>query len=607
VVKKRIAVAAIAAGALVSGLVACVPTTTVVAGSQVAVAVSAPYTSANASTSFGRSSVTNADVAYLTGTGFGYTDSTYSVVDDPSFGSAQVIAKDPLTVRYTIADAATWSDGTPVDASDLLLAWAANSGSLNTPKFDDAPYVDASTGQYTKDFPADVVFFDGTVGSGLELVTKMPKLSKDGRSLDVHFDKYFSGWRTVLAPGMPAHIVAKGALDLPAKASAAKAKAALVSAIEDGPEADLGAVARFWNTAYNFTSTPTDPGLLVAAGPYTVTKVAGNKTVTLTANPEYHGDRQPNFETIVLRVSPDPLETVRLLADRKVDIVSPQPSSDVVSALLNVDGVTVTAGSDGTFEHLDLQFAGSRSGTFAKEQVRKAFLDVVPRQQILSELVTPVQEDATLLNSFVLRPGAIGYAEAIADNGSHAYDRTDVDAAKALLASVKTPSPAVCILYDPSNPRRVTEFKLIQKSAARAGFRVTDCSKGNWQSFLGVPGAYDAALYAWDTTRLSSTQASAVFRSDSDLANFSHYASPVVDALLKKVSATDDPTEQAALLAEVDKHLWSDAYGVPLFAFPTITAVSSTVTGVTRSPLARGVFWDAWDWAPAVPTDKPTN
>jgi peptide/nickel transport system substrate-binding protein len=44
---------------------------------------------------------------------------------------------------------------------------------------------------------------------------------------------------------------------------------------------------------------------------------------------------------------------------------------------------------------------------------------------------------------------------------------------------------------------------------------------------------------------------------------------------------------------------------VPLFAFPTVTAVSTGVTGVTRSPLARGVFWNAWDWSPTVATDEP--
>jgi peptide/nickel transport system substrate-binding protein len=59
------------------------------------------------------------------------------------------------------------------------------------------------------------------------------------------------------------------------------------------------------------------------------------------------------------------------------------------------------------------------------------------------------------------------------------------------------------------------------------------------------------------------------------------------------------------LLTEIDALVWDDAYGVPLFAYPTLTAVSAEVTGVTRSPLGRGVFWNAWDWAPAAETAAP--
>jgi peptide/nickel transport system substrate-binding protein len=624
-VKIRIlsASAVLVATALV--LAACTPTTTVVEGSEVRVAVSTAYTSANASTSFGRSSPTNADVAYLTGTGFGYYDDSYALVEDPSFGSAEIIDESPFTVRYTVRDGATWSDGIPVDAADLLLAWAANSGSLNTPDFDDTDYVDAATGQFSDDFPDDVVFFDGTIGSGLELATETPRIVAD-RSLEVTYDEFFPGWRLALAPGVAAHVVAERALGLsdgsevPADSdndadapdpadildAAMTAKAALVSAIVGGDPDQLATVSRFWNTAYNLTSMPDDPALLVSSGPYTVTDIVENESVTLTANPEYSGDRQPTYETIQLRVSPDPLETVDLLAKHQVDIATPQPNEDVISALVSVDDVTVTAGSEGTFEHLDLQFADSSSGIFDDIRVRKAFLLVVPRQQILDDLVTPVQQDAGLLDSFVVRPGAEGYTEAIAVNGSREYAETDVDAAKALLQEAGLKKPGVCILYDPANPRRVAEFTLIRDSASRAGFRVSDCSNPDWEGLLGVGGAYDAALFAWDTTRVGPVAASAVFASDSKLANFNRYSNPEVDELIGEVDASDDPGEVTRLLTEIDTAVWADAYGLPLFAYPTVTAVSADVTGVTRSPLARGVFWNAWDWAPIVATAEPS-
>src|SRR5690606_31391720 len=132
-----------------------------------------------------------------TGSGFGYYDDHYALIEDPSFGTAEIVADSPFTVRYSIADDVTWSDGVPVDAADLLLAWAANSGSLNTPGFEDGDYVDSSTGLYTDDFPRDVVFFDGTIGNGLELATRPPRIVAD-RELEVVYDAYFSNWRLAL-------------------------------------------------------------------------------------------------------------------------------------------------------------------------------------------------------------------------------------------------------------------------------------------------------------------------------------------------------------------------------------------------------------------------
>jgi len=592
-----------AAGAVIAVAVALTGCTAsmVVEGSEVTVAVAEPFTSLNPDTSYGRSSATNADVAWLTGSAFASYDDAYRLVEDRSFGTAQIVAEDPLTVRYEVSADARWSDGTPVDAADLLLAWAANSGALNTPEFDDTAYVDPDTGRYTDDFPDDVVFFDGAAGGGLELATQTPQVADD-RAIFVHFDEFVPNWRTVLAPGIPAHALQTIATGRDYE-DAGSAKDDLVAAVLDGDEDALGELARTWNDAYNLDETPGDQtpeeaSLLLASGPYAISAI-DETGVTLDANPEYRGDRRPTIETIRVRFVPDPLEAARLLAAGDVDIASPEPSEDVVSALLDVDGVSVVAGTEGRFEHLDLMFADGRHATFTDERVRRAFLHVVPRQQILDEQVVPVQPDAVLLDSFLLRPGAEGYADAIADNGSAAYASTDVSAATALLEEAGTPSPVVCVLYDPASERRQQEFAALRDSAARAGFVVTDCSSPDWRGLLGVAGAYDAALFAWDTTRLGPGAAGAIYRSDSALANFTRYSDPEVDTLVDELARAESPAEQTRLAAEIDTRLWATSYGTPLYSYPTLTAVRDDIANVTRSPLARGVFWNAWKWAPA--------
>ena len=603
------AVFALAAIAVVA-LAGCTSKSTVVAGSEVVVAVTDPFTSANPETSYGRSSQTNADVALLTSTGFGYADDHGATVLDTSFGRAELQSRDPLTVKYTVNQGVDWSDGTPIDAADLLLAWAANSGAVNTPKFDDSPYVDAATGRYTGEFPRGVVFFDGSVGAGLEKATATPVVGDDGRSLTVTFDSEVPDWSTVLEPGVPAHVLAREALHTKA-GDAVAGKTAVLEAIQKRDQSKLHTLAAVWNDSYNLTATPHDTGLLVSSGPYSISKISGTRVV-LGANPRYTGSRRPSFETLTLRISPDPLETARLLASGAVDIATPQPSDETAKALSAIPGLTVTTGSEARYEHLDLQFSQGKHATFENETVRRAFLDVVPRQQILAALGSPNaagggDQGAQLLDSFVLRFGAAGYAQAIATNGSSAYADTDVNAARTLLAEAGATSPEVCILYDPSSPRRVEEFQLIQQSAARAGFVVTDCSSPDWQGLLGVGGGYDAALFAWDATRLGPTAQAAVFRSDAALANFTHYADPESDALITQLAATDDQGQQTALLTKLDTRIWSQAYGMPLYAYPTLTAVDARVTGVTRSPLAGSVFWNAWAWKPGAASGAPPN
>ena len=65
------------------------------------------------------------------GDGFIYYDQDLNLINNDQFGTCTLDSLDPLTITYTINDGVTWSDGTPVDAADLLLEWAAESGVFN--------------------------------------------------------------------------------------------------------------------------------------------------------------------------------------------------------------------------------------------------------------------------------------------------------------------------------------------------------------------------------------------------------------------------------------------------------------------------------------------
>ncbi|HEU4807040.1 MAG TPA: ABC transporter family substrate-binding protein [Homoserinimonas sp.] len=594
----------VVAVATMLALAGCTPASEVVEGTSVTVAIGQALTSYNPNTRFGSATAANASVFAATNSSFASYDDVPALTRDDSFGSYEVVSTQPLVVTYTVRDGIRWSDGTPIDAADLLLAWAANSTSLNDPEFDPTEFIDEGTGNFTAEFPKDVVYFDGFTGNGLQLVTQTPVIGEDGRSITMTFDEYFADWELVFDIGLPAHVVAGQALRI---ADPQEAKDALLAAVEDADHRDLAAISRFWNSGFNLGDDGIDSDLLVGSGPYLVSAITPGEQVTLTANPQYRGEHLPHFEEVVVRFISDPLQAVAALESGEVDIIAPQATEDVLGALDGQEGAEVEHGFSGTWERLDLQVTDSKNGFVENELVRRAFLHTVPRQEILNSLIHSISPDAEPRDSHVFLPGAKGYTASLEENGSQNFAEVDIDEAKRLLAEAAKVSPGlatptVCLLFDPANPRRVAEFQLIQDSAAPAGIAVTNCSSPDWRNLLGTPRSYDAALYGLRETNLAMSAVEASFAGDSELNNNAGYANPAADALLAEARGPVSASERRELLIELDALLWADAVGMPLYQFPTITVTSDQVTGVIHSPFARTALWNPWRWEP-VATD----
>lgn len=593
---------------------------TVLEGSTVTVATSAAMFSLNDRTSYGNSPA-NSDVLQAVNSSFNRYDDASLLVKDASFGSYQLLSNDPLTVKYTIAADVTWSDGVPVDAADLMLAWVANSGALNTEDVDDAEFRDPETGQYATPFPEDVVYFDGTTSEGLQHATKVPTISDDGRSLTLTWDSYLVDWPLLLQVGVPAHVVASKALGIPLSpdiatddgkvdpdrlVDAQEAKDALVTAIRDNDAASLSKLANFWNSGFDLDAMPDDDSLLVSTGPYTVTGFEPEGSVTLTANSRYSGEHSPVFETVMVHFLPDPLDQIAALAEDTADVIVPRPSSEVLDALAEADDATVIRVPGDTYEHLDLTFMNGRHSTFQDVRVREAFLKTVPTQAIREEVIGSPLAETSERRSLTYPPDAPGYSEAIVANGSARFARPDIEGAILLLAEADITAPKVCMMFDPSNPKRVQEYQLIADSAALAGFVVTNCSGPDWMNLLGTSGSYDASLFAWSSSNLSIAGLQSIF-GDGGRGNLNGYSNATVEALLSQLAVTPDPDEQQALRTKLDTALYSDAYGLPLYQDQIVVAHNGTITGVTPGTLTRGILWNIWEWAPAPePTATPS-
>ena len=549
-------------------------------GGTVTVAVVNDFTSFNNQTPQSNLD-TNGQVGYLMGnygSAFSYIDKDFNIVREDKFGTFEKTSDDPQTVTYTLNPDDKWSDGEPVTADDMVLSWATQSGYYNDSTVDEA----------TGEVATGTTYFEIAASTAGLDTTALPTVSDDNLSMTLVYGTPYVDWELVNPIGQPAHIVAKKA----GLGSAADLTALLMSLPKGDPanpvaaDPTLKAAADFVNTGYDVTAFPTDPDLLVSSGPMVPTGWTPGQSFTMERNKYYVGGMIPNIDKMILRVIPDANAQVTALQNGEVDIINPQASADTLTALENT-GADVLTGDQVSYDHLDLRFD---QPVFADLKVRQAFLKTVPRQQILDSIVTPVNPDAKVLNSQIWVPANAPYDDSVANNGSSDYADVDIDGAKALLAGA---TPSVRILYNTNNPNRVDEFQAIQESAAKAGITVVDVGSPDWSSLL-EGGDYDASLFGWISPGVGSTGISQIFSTDGG-GNYNRYTGTNADAILTQT--TLDPDELIAIEKRMDKQMFTDAYGLPLFQLPGVFGVNKRVSGVEYMGNQTGPFWNFWEWS----------
>lgn len=563
-----------------------------------------PFYEYNTSSATGNATA-NANILYLIQESFNYYDPELNLVQNEDFGTYEVINEDPLTVEYTFADDNKWSDGTPVDAVDLLLQWGATSGHFNTIGDEEIEYDDE--GNVTNQDEVDSnVYFNGT--SATVGYIGDVELSEDNKTLTATYDVNYADWEVNLTgAAVPAHVVAMHALDIE---DPAEAKQAVKDAFENEDTEALAAISKFWNEGFAFgDSLPEDKSLYLSNGAYELVEMVAGQYVTLQAREDFTGSHAASVERITVRYNEDPMQQVLALENGEIDVMAPQATADLVEALNGLgDGYTVLTGVDGTYEHVDLQFTNGGPfdpATYGGDEetalkVRQAFLKLIPRQEIVDKLIKPLNPEAEVRQSYNVVPGSPMYDGVVAANGqAEAFPlENDVAGAEALMeeAGVETPVD-VRILFGASNARRQQQYAIMAEAFNQSGlFNLVDASSDDWGSMLdSATDQYDAALFGWQSTSTAVTAGNANYGTG-QINNFYGYSNPEVDELQDQLSVETDPAEQERLLGEIEAHLVNDAFGVTIFQFPSVTAYRNTVTGIDPITISPTVFYGFWNW-----------
>lgn len=511
--------------------------------------------------------------------GFTYFGTDGTICDNKDLGSYEVTSDDPLTVKYTISDKAVWSDGTPVTSNDWLLDWAAQNPEFLVPGFADG-----------KD-PKATPLFDHVSSSFAQYVPDGPQTEVGSKEFTLVYNETFPDYKLMVTGVLPAHVAAK---------KAGLEPDALAKAILDKDAATVKLVAPVWNDSWTFQGGQLpDISEVPSNGPYKIKEggwQAGN-SVTLEANDKYYG-APAGTKNLIFRFIED-AQMAQALQNGDVQVINPQPTVDTLGQLEAIgSAVKVDTYDTLTWEHLDFNFRDENvfSDKNGGLKLRQAFASCVPRQEIVDNLIKPINADAKVMNAREVFPfQEPKYDEVVSASYNGEYDKVDIEKAKALVAEAGVTTPVkVRLGYRAGNQRRADQVAQIAASCKDAGFDVVDSNSATFFDKEIINGDYEVALFAWaGSGQIASGQNIYVTNKSQ---NYGKYSNAKVDEAWSTLAASLDEKVQLEQTKVIEKELWDSLYGIPLFAHPGLSASSSTVQNVIPTSTQDQVVWNAPQW-----------
>jgi len=553
----------------------------------------------------------NGKVGNLTGIGFYYINDQKNVVRNTTFGNFKIVKNNATDFRisYTINKDLVWSDGTPINAEDLLMSHVLSSNTyskaagLGDPDGDATPAFDSN----------------GYGGTYSDNIVGEPTISADKMTLTLQFKQKIANW-DLYGPGpSPVHtlvLLAEGKKGLQSVKDNEAARDRFVAAYKSKNTAVLKAMGKVWSEAYDITQVDatTNPLLWVGNGGFTVDSAVTKSSVTLKVNPKYNSGPKltGTIDTVIFKFISDGTAAAQALANGELDVYSGQPTADAVAALKKLTNVNLIGGINACYEHWDTRVGNAPgqpeyNGVFKGHggkgaDLRRAFLLSVPREEINEKLIKPINPNAPILGSTFIAPGFEGYDRLIANNGSGFYrgsqDALNAKAARLLKKHYPSASPSnpvkVNVLVPGNNPRRAAEFALAKANALKVGFDLVGDVQASWSPKIQL-STYDAQFFAYCPSAVTQAGSNANFQVGGGN-NRNGVNLPQLDTILNKLQLPMDNRTFISTIIQAERIINAEGLTSGVFLHPAVTAVNKNLKGIKPSPLSDDVVWNWWEW-----------
>lgn len=554
----------------------------------------------------------NSKVGNLSGIGFYYINDKKNVVRNTTFGDFKIVKNNAtdFRIQYTVNKGLVWSDGTPINAVDLLLSHVLSSNKysieagLGDPDGDNVPAFNSN----------------GYGGTYSDNIVGQPVLSADKMSVTLQFKQKIANW-DLYGPGpSPVHtlvLLAEGKKGLQSVKDNEAARDRFLAAYTSKNTAVLKSIGKVWSEAYNITEVndKTNPLLFVGNGGFLVDSAVTKSSVTLKVNPKYNSGPKLSgtIDTVIFKFISDGTAASQALANGELDVYSGQPTADAVAALKKLSNVNLIGGINACYEHWDTrvgnapgqpEYNGIFKGHGGKgADLRRAFLLSIPREEINEKLIKPINPNAPILGSTFIAPGYEGYERLVANNGSSYYvgsqDALNAKAARLLKKHYPSASPSnpvkVNVLVPGNNPRRAAEFALAKANALKVGFDLVGDVQASWSPKIQL-STYDAQFFAYCPSAVTQAGSNANFQIGGGN-NRNGISLPNLDAILNKLQLPMDNRTYISTIIQAERIIHQEGLTSGVFLHPAVTAVNKNLKGIKPSPLSDDVVWNWWEWS----------
>lgn len=444
-----------------------------------------------------------------------------------------------FSVTYNLNPDATWSDGEPITADDVLFTLET---CLN------------EEWDITSREGCDKVDMEATEAG----------MDPEGSTIEVIFTEPYAPWQTMFSTAdgiiLPRHVL-------------------------EGED---------WNTVWN-------DELPISSAPFAFESWDKGQQITLARNEDYFGE-PAKLDRLVYRYIPDSNTIVQQLRGGEIDMMNPQPQLDLIQQIEGIEGVELQTDSGPVWEHIDFQASRppldqayvrqALSMAIDREAIiEQIILPINPDAEPLNSIVYVNNQDEyeDHYSEFVSHDpdGAVALLE---ENGCERGD-DNIFTCEGERMEFEFTTIA-------GNERRELTFEIVQAQFEEIGVVLNpDLAEAAIQFAADKldAGDWDMFEFAWVGSPDPASNVE-LWKCEGDQ-NYHRHCSEEASELLEQTSLATDADERARLMNEAGQILASEVPVLPLYQLPEVVAFhGDRVRGPQVNATQWGMVWNVGDW-----------